>query len=297
MKAIPILIFSLIMNVFNPAVIDPAMVTNFDKEGHRGCRGLMPENTIPAMLYAIDLDVTTLEMDVHITKDLQVVLSHDPWFNPDLTTKPDGTYINADEPKFILYEMNYDSIRRFDVGYKPYSKFPRQQKVHVAKPLLLSLIDSVESYCKKNNKRVFYNIEIKSAPEGDDIYHPKPEKYTELLMEVLRRKHITQQVIVQSFDVRPLQYLHLHYPEMKTSLLIDEGDTRSFDEEIKTLGFTPAIYSPHYSLVTDKLLTDCHQKNVRVIPWTINDLQEMKKLKAMGVDGLISDYPDLYEDL
>ena len=285
------------MNVFNPAVIDPAMVTNFDKEGHRGCRGLMPENTIPAMLYAIDLDVTTLEMDVHITKDLQVVLSHDPWFNPDLTTKPDGTYINADEPKFILYEMNYDSIRRFDVGYKPYSKFPRQQKVHVAKPLLLSLIDSVESYCKKNNKRVFYNIEIKSAPEGDDIYHPKPEKYTELLMEVLRRKHITQQVIVQSFDVRPLQYLHLHYPEMKTSLLIDEGDTRSFDEEIKTLGFTPAIYSPHYSLVTDKLLTDCHQKNVRVIPWTINDLQEMKKLKAMGVDGLISDYPDLYEDL
>jgi len=296
-KAIPILIFSLIMNVFNPAVIDPAMVTNFDKEGHRGCRGLMPENTIPAMLYAIDLDVTTLEMDVHITKDLQVVLSHDPWFNPDLTTKPDGTYINADEPKFILYEMNYDSIRRFDVGYKPYSKFPRQQKVHVAKPLLLSLIDSVESYCKKNNKRVFYNIEIKSAPEGDDIYHPKPEKYTELLMEVLRRKHITQQVIVQSFDVRPLQYLHLHYPEMKTSLLIDEGDTRSFDEEIKTLGFTPAIYSPHYSLVTDKLLTDCHQKNVRVIPWTINDLQEMKKLKAMGVDGLISDYPDLYEDL
>ena len=92
----------------------------FDKEGHRGCRGLMPENTIPAMLHAIDLDVTTLEMDVHITKDSQVVLSHDPWMNPDITTKPDGSYITDKDPEYILYNMTYDSISRFDVGYKLY---------------------------------------------------------------------------------------------------------------------------------------------------------------------------------
>src|SRR3954463_5814147 len=114
----------------------------FDKEGHRGCRGLMPENTIPAMLHAIDLDVTTLEMDVHITKDSQVVLSHDPWMNPAITTKPDGSYLMDTVPKYILYNMTYDSIRKFDVGYKPYSLYPQQQKIHVAKPLLATLIDS-----------------------------------------------------------------------------------------------------------------------------------------------------------
>ncbi len=83
----------------------------FDKEGHRGCRGLMPENTIPAMLHAIDLGVTTLEMDVHITQDSLLVLSHDPWMNPDITTRPDGTYLSNSDEKFVLYRMKYDSIR------------------------------------------------------------------------------------------------------------------------------------------------------------------------------------------
>ena len=141
----------------------------FDKEGHRGCRGLMPENTIPAMIHAIDLDVTTLEMDVHITKDSQVVLSHDPWMNPAITTKPDGSYLTDKDPKYILYNMTYDSIRRFDVGYKPYPLYPQQQKIHVAKPLLPVLIDSVEAYCRQKGKRVYYNIEIKSSPNGDDL--------------------------------------------------------------------------------------------------------------------------------
>ena len=202
----------------------------FDKEGHRGCRGLMPENTIPAMIHAIDLDVTTLEMDVHITKDSQVVLSHDPWMNPAITTRPDGSYLTDKEPKYILYNMTYDSIRRFDVGYKPYPLYPKQQKIHVSKPLLTALIDSVEAYCRQKSKRVFYNIEIKSSPNGDDIYHPKPERYADLLMQVLQQKGITKYTIIQSFDVRPLQYLHVHYPQMQASMLVDGTDHRSFQE-------------------------------------------------------------------
>ncbi|MHA4809950.1 glycerophosphodiester phosphodiesterase family protein [Flavitalea flava] len=269
----------------------------FDREGHRGCRGLMPENTIPAMLHAIDLNVTTLEMDVHITRDSQVVLSHDPWFNSEITTKPDGRYIDSAEPKFILYDMTYDRIRKFDVGRKPYPKFPRQEKLPVAKPLLSDLIDSVEAYCQKQNKSVFYNIEVKSDPRGDSLYHPKPDRFVDLLMQVLNRKQIARQVIVQSFDMRSLQYLHAHYPDQKTSLLIDEGNARSFDEQIAALGFTPTVYSPHYSLVTDVLLKACHQKEVLVVPWTVNELPAMKKLKDLGVDGLISDYPDLYAGL
>ncbi len=116
------------------------------------------------MLRAMDLDITTLEMDVHITKDSQVVLSHDPWMNPAIATKPGGSDLTADDPKYILYNMTYDSISHFDVGSKPYALFPHQQKMQVAKPLLTSLIDSVEAYGRQKGKRVWYNIEIKSSP-------------------------------------------------------------------------------------------------------------------------------------
>jgi glycerophosphoryl diester phosphodiesterase len=269
----------------------------FDYEGHRGCRGLMPENTIPAMLNAVDLNVTTLEMDTHISKDLKVIVSHDPWFNADITMKPDGSYIDSKEPRYVLYQMTYDSIKQFDVGIKPHNKFPQQKKIHVSKPLLEHLIDSVEAYCRQKNKQVKYNIEIKSAPEGDNIHHPKPEEFADLVMNVLKQKKITNQIIIQSFDFRSLQYMHTKYPQIKASALIDEKDKRTFEQIINDLGFAPAIYSPHFSLITDQLIKDCHNKGIRVIPWTINDLPQMKRLKIMGVDGLISDYPNLYSSL
>ncbi len=269
----------------------------FDKEGHRGCRGLMPENTIPAMLKAIDLGVTTLEMDVHITRDSAVVLSHDPSFNPDITTKPDGSYIGSTEGKYILYHMTYDSIRRFDVGSKPYSRFPQQQKIKVAKPLLSTLIDSVEAYCKQHGKRVAYNIEIKSSPQGDGLFHPAPAAYTEGVMKVLKQKNILSHVIIQSFDNRPLQYMHQHYPAIRTSLLIEENDKRSLQQQFAGLGFVPSIYSPYYLLCTKERVDSCHQQHCKVVPWTVNDSSLMQKLKTAGVDGLISDYPDLYKKL
>ena len=129
------------------------MTALFDKEGHRGCRGLMPENTIPAMIRAIDLGVTTLEMDAQITKDNLVLISHDPYFNHQITTKPDGKGMTAEEEKnYVIYKMNYLETHSFDVGMKPNPKFPDQQKIPVHKPLLSDLVDSVENYCKKEKK-------------------------------------------------------------------------------------------------------------------------------------------------
>src|SRR5258706_7278665 len=119
----------------------------FDKQGHRGCRGLLPENTIPAMLKALDLGVTTLEMDVVITKDKKVVLSHEQWFSEEITTKPDGTYMRPrEERKFNIYWMTYEDVKTFDVGMKPHPRFPQQQKIKVVKPLLSDLVDSVNHY-------------------------------------------------------------------------------------------------------------------------------------------------------
>ncbi|MBC7949289.1 MAG: glycerophosphodiester phosphodiesterase [Chitinophagaceae bacterium] len=273
-----------------------SMTQEFDKQGHRGCRGLMPENTIPAMRTALDLGVTTLEMDVVITKDKKVVLSHEQWFGEEITTKPDGTHMGQrEERKFNIYWMTYNDVKTFDVGLKPHPRFPSQKKMKVVKPLLTDVIDDVQAYMT-TSKRPFpyYNIETKSNPEFDGVFQPKPDEFVELLMDVIKQKGIQNYVIIQSFDFRTLQYLHQKYPEIKTAMLIEEDDTRTLEEQVKALGFTPTIYSPAFQLVNSKLLRKCHREGMKVIPWTVNTREQIEELKKLGVDGVITDYPDLF---
>jgi glycerophosphoryl diester phosphodiesterase len=263
-----------------------------DVEGHRGGRALMPENTIPAMLHAVDLGVKTLELDCVISEDKQVVVSHDVYMSSDFMLKPDGSLINKTEEKqFLLYRMPYDSIRRFDAGTKAHPQFPEQKKMKTYKPPLSALIDSVEQYVKVHHlKAVYYNIEIKSSPEADDIAHPQPAVFVKLVMDVLKKKGIQKRVIIQSFDIRPLVLLHQKYPKQPLSYLVQNKD--SFDDNIKKLGFSPAIISPNYALIDADFVKNAHQSNVRVIPWTVNDEPSMQKMAEWQVDGIISDYPN-----
>jgi glycerophosphoryl diester phosphodiesterase len=274
-----------------------AMLPAFDKEGHRGCRGLMPENTLPAMLYALDMHVTTLEMDVVITKDKQVILSHEPFFNHEITTKPNGEYVNEQEEKGLnIYNMTFPETQRFDVGLKTHPRFPRQQKITATKPLLSEVIDNVEATVKlKNISKVFYNIETKCNPFTDNTYHPSPEEFVTLLMSVVQRKKIADRTIIQSFDFRTLKIVNQKYPQVRTAALIEDFDKRPFEKHLEELGFTPAIYSPAYSLVNKELVDKCHQKKIKIIPWTVNDKETIDKLRALGVDGIITDYPDLFQ--
>ena len=267
-----------------------------DKQGHRGCRGLMPENTIPAFLKAIDLGVNTLEMDVVFTQDNQAILSHEPFLNHEITTLPNGEFVlEADEKALNIYKMPYSEVIKYDVGLKPHPRFPQQFKMQVHKPLLSDMIDMVEKYVKSNNKKaIFYNIETKTTPQTDGIFHPKPKEFVDLLMAVILEKKIEKRVIIQSFDSRTLHYLHKTHPEIKTALLVENFDKKEFSQQIIDLGFTPTIYSPAYELVTQKLVEECKAKKVKLIPWTVNDIEIMKKLLKMGVDGMISDYPNLF---
>ena len=269
----------------------------FDKQGHRGCRGLMPENTIPAMLHALDLGVTTLEMDVVITKDKKVILSHEPWFGQEITTRPDGSYIGERQERvYNIYWMTYAETQTFDVGMKPHPRFPRQQKMKVTKPLLSDLVDSVNhAMLYRKRPPVQYNIETKTNPMGDGVFHPQPAEFVELLMGVIKEKGIENQVIIQSFDFRTLQYLHEKYPSIRTAMLVEDYDKRSLKEQLQRLGFTATIYSPHYSLVNATLLKECHALGMQLIPWTVNEKDKITALKKMGVDGLITDYPDLFD--
>lgn len=268
----------------------------FDRQGHRGCRGLMPENTVPAMIKAIETGVTTLEMDAVITKDKHVILSHEPFFNHDISTKPDGSPVdNAEEKKFNIFQMTFSETQQFDVGLKPHPRFPQQQKIAAKKPLLADVIDTVEKYCKTNNRPApFYNIETKSTPFTDLIFHPAPEEFVELVMYIVNQKGIGDRVIIQSFDFRTLQVMRAKYPAIKTAALIEDFDKRTLEEQLSALNFIPAVYSPHYSLVNPSLVKRCHDQNMKIIPWTVNDRPTMDTLRQMGVDGIISDYPNLF---
>jgi glycerophosphoryl diester phosphodiesterase len=273
--------------------------TAFDTQGHRGCRGLMPENTIAAMYKAIDLGVTTLEMDASISKDDLVFLSHEPFFNHEISLQPNGKPIEAAQEKsFNMYQLDYAQITKYDVGLKPHPRFPQQVKLAAVKPLLSQVFDSVMAYCKQTGKPIpQFNIETKTTSKTDDLYHPKPEKFVDLLMQVIASKNMGTKVIIQSFDIRTLQYLHQKDATIKTALLIEDFDKKPFALQLKDLGFIPSIYSPAHELVTPLLVKQCRDAGIQIIPWTVNDLATIKSLKKMGVHGVISDYPNLFAQL
>ncbi len=268
-----------------------------DFQGHRGCRGSMPENTVPGFLRALDLGVQTLEMDAVITMDNQVICSHEPWFSHEISQKEDGSEIlEAEEKSHKIYEMTFRETQNYDVGLKKHPRFPDQEKMHITKPLLSDVIVKADKHAKLTNRPLpYYNIETKCLPETDNINHPTPEIFSNLLLKVIFENNVSERCIIQSFDVRTLQYIHKNHPEIKLALLIENN--QSAEENLDLLGFTPDIYSPDFILVTDNLVAFCHERNMKLIPWTVNESTAMKKLISMGVDGLISDFPEKFNDL
>jgi glycerophosphoryl diester phosphodiesterase len=270
-----------------------SMDSGFDLEGHRGARGLLPENTVPAFLKAVDLGVNTLEMDVVVTKDRKLVVSHDPFFSSEICSLPGGgPVLKEDEKKYNIYKMSSSRISRFDCGKRGHPRFPRQQAINISKPFLHTVITEVEAYiATKGLTPVQYNIETKSLPSGDNKFNPPPAEFISLLYNELKELNILDRVIIQSFDVRTLQEMRKTDPKIRLALLVEN----SFGLQLNLLylGFTPEIYSPDFNQVNAGLVSDVHQRKMKVIPWTVNTLDDMKRLKSLGVDGIITDYPDI----
>lgn len=265
----------------------------FDLQGHRGCRGLYPENTIAGFIEAVKLGVRTLEMDVVVSKDGKLVISHEPWISGEICLSPQGDTIPAGEDsiKYNLYKMNYEEIRKFDCGLKPHPRFPHQKKMKAEKPLLEEVINRVEQFVLWNKlKSVKYSIEIKSTADGDNYYQPEPQVFVDIVLALLQEKNITRRVIIQSFDVRVLQVLHQKEPSIKTAFLVE--NEKGIIWNLKELNFIPTIYSPDQISVNPELMTYAHLQGIKVIPWTVNDSLDMQRLFKMGIDGLITDYPD-----
>lgn len=264
----------------------------FDVQGHRGARGLRPENSIPAFLIALDSGVATIELDLAITKDRQIVVSHEPWMSSDICLNQNGSEITRkEEQSYNIYQMPYEEVRQFDCGSLGNSKFPEQVKMKTSKPLLRDVIVAVEDHIKSYTRfEVDYNIEIKSSPEGDNLFHPVPSEFSNLVYDLVNQYLPMNRVIIQSFDFRVLKYWHETYPEIKLAALVE--DRKSVEAHLKELGFEPTIYSPYYKLLTKSKVDFLHQRKIKVIPWTVNEVSEMLSLKGLGVDGFITDYPN-----
>ncbi len=179
-------------------------------QGHRGARGLFPENTIHGFIEAVKMGVDTLELDVVISKDHKVVVSHEPWMNWEICSFPDGNALtDTVKENYNLYAMGYDEIKKYDCGRRGHPRFRGQQKIPAYKPLLADMIDAVEKFVSENGlKPVEYNIETKCTPAGDTVFHPPPEIFAQLLYDVLIKKGINKRSYIQSFDLRTQKYLN-----------------------------------------------------------------------------------------
>ncbi len=187
--------------------------------------------------------------------------------------------------------MTYEEAKQFDCGSTGNKKFPEQQKMKVHKPLLSDAIVAIENHIKNYTQfEVDYNIEIKSTPDGDNRFHPSPAEFSEMVYDLIDQYLPLERVIIQSFDFRVLQYWHEKYPEIKLAALIE--DRKSVESHLTELGFEPTIYSPFHRVLNNAKVEYLHQKNIKVIPWTVNEISEMLALKGMGVDGFITDYPN-----
>lgn len=282
-------------SVSDPSRAMPAVLPEeFDAQGHRGARGLLPENSMDGFLLALDLGMTTLEMDVVVSADGFVVLSHDPTMSADICSHTDGRPVTTEEARdLILFQMTLDEIQSFDCGRRGHPDFPEQEARPAVKPALSEVFSAAEQHARQTGRRLpFYNIETKSSPSGDGVYHPGPADFAAALMSAARDAGVAERVTLQSFDERTLVHAHENEWEGATSLLVGRRKRGGFARHLNRLGFTPDIYSPDHRRVDERLLEEAHEAGVRVVPWTVNGIDRMIELIELGVDGLITDYPD-----
>jgi glycerophosphoryl diester phosphodiesterase len=265
-----------------------------DWQGHRGCRGLMPENTIPAFLKAIDLGVQTLELDIVVSKDNKIVISHEPWMSAIICSHPDGSPVLKEEAMSLnLFGMTLEEIKMYDCGMRVHPQYPKQKKIKTYKPSLEEAVIEVKKYCYKNKLQMpAFNIELKSHPEGYGKLVPYPSDFVAFVIGKIKHLNMEHYTTLQSFDINVLEELN-KVPDRKFNISYLTQNTKSFKNNLKKLTFLPDFYSPHFKTVKKKTVKQAHFLNIKVITWTVNTQKQMQKLILKKVDGIITDYPDL----
>ena len=243
--------------------------------GHRGARAMRPENTIPAFEYAIKAGVNALEMDMAVTRDNVIVISHDPILEAPVCRGP--------RPRAVIHELTLAEVREWDCGSVQNPNFPKQTPVPDTR---IPTLDEVLSLSKLGNFE--FNIETKSFAEKPE-YTPSPEEFVRLFLAEVHKHHLEKRVMLQSFDFRTLVACEKMAPRIRRSALT-EKDPRDF-VTIAREGGHAQIVSPHYELVTREKVEAAHRAGLQVVPWTVNNPDGWDRMIEAGVDAIISDDP------
>jgi glycerophosphoryl diester phosphodiesterase len=267
--------------------------SGFDQQGSRGCRGLMPENTMPAFLKAVEMGVSTIQMDVVISMDGQIVVSHEPWMSPVICSHPGGRPVAKKEAKSLnIYQMKYEEVQKFDCGLRLNPEFPGQHKINAVKPTLKMVTRSVDRFAKENKfKQPHYSIALQSSQNGYDTYTPQPSVFVELIVSEIRRLGIEEITTLQSFDINILEELNkIQNRKFQISYLSDKG--KNIGKNLSKLTFKPDIYSPYIKLLSESTVTSAHTLGMKIVPWAVNTDNDKQRMKSWGVDGYITDFPE-----
>ena len=268
LRAIPLLAIAAVLLL----AAEPSRIV---VHGHRGARARLPENTIPAFEYAIKEGVNAIELDLQVTKDNILVVSHDPALHPPICTGP--------QPSAVIRQLTAAQIREWDCGAVKNPGYPQQQAVPGTR---LPTFDEVLKLASRGS--FDFNIEMKSYPERPE-YTPAPDEYAKMVWDRVRAHKLEKRAIVQSFDWRTLVALRKIAPDVRISALT-EKDTRAYAEIAKDAG-NAQIVAPQYGLVTPEKVAAAHAAGLQVVPWTANTVEMWDKLIAAKVDGIISDDP------
>ena len=262
--------------------------------GHRGCRGLRPENTISAFLHAVALGVDALELDVVISADAQVVVSHEPWPSALFCSMADEASIPpATEQQHNFYRLPYATIRTFDCGQRRHPGFPEQALGPAHKPLLSEVIQAADRLAWQLGRPLpAFSVEVKSTPTGDNIFHPEPVEFVRLVLTELAAPQVLERTTLLSFDERILQTARAACPSLRLCLLTEEP--RLVPSLFETLGFVPHVWGPKYLLLTQAIIEEVRAAYplLELVPWTVNAPASMQQLIDWRVTGITTDYPD-----
>lgn len=289
----------------------------FDIEAHRGGRALMPENTLASFANALSMGVDTLELDIGVTADGALVVSHERGLNPDLARGPDGAYVAA--PGILFVRLPLAEVKKYDVGrIRPDSAYAKQfPDQHAVPGTPIPTLSEVFALARKSgNAHVRFNIETKIDPNHPDE-SPEPQRFATLLLDLAAAEKFEDRIMVQSFDWRTLQIVQQRAPAIPTVYLtLQKGSapTVALDRATEwTAGFDPAghggslprtirdaggaIWSPYFGDVTPELIAESHGLGLKVVVWTVNRKDDIARLIDAGVDGIISDRPDLLREV
>lgn len=258
--------------------------------GHRGARGLYPENTQVGFRRTLDLPVKGIELDIVVSKDGHLIVSHEPWMNHLFCTDPQGEAITEEaEKSHNIYKMSLAEIEYYDCGQRVNPKFPLQETFPACKPTLAEVFSL---FYKESTKPIDLLLEIKSESNWYTEFQPHPTEYAQIIVDFLKEHSYHGELLLQSFDPMILNEIYRLIQYDNLGLLVENTD--AVEQNLSLLDFTPSHYNLYHGSVTQEIFDTLSSKNITLLPWTVNTLEEAERLGNIGIEGIITDYPDRF---